>query len=179
MSPRSFLTTVFALLLLLGTCACSVPLAPGYQIVNETREIRFVPGETPEIGISARYALKNSGTADLEFIDVTFPDAKVYGMTDLNVELDGHAAKLVDLPEEYQPESPNISRLPFDSVWKRDEKHDLSMTYTFPFTGRHGRSPGHRPARFSSEFAWLVALLQPPNIFFLLFPPGPTAALTA
>ncbi len=173
MSPRSFLTTVFALLLLLGTCACSVPLAPGYQIVNETREIRFVPGDTPEIGIRAHYALKNSGTADLEFIDVTFPDAKVYGMTDLKVELDGHAAKLVDLPEEYQPDSPNTSRLPFDSVWKRGEKHDLAVTYTF-------RSPddtGDRVAIGQQDFhlssrGW-SPLPQPPKHFLSPFPARP------
>lgn len=174
MSSRSFLTTVFALLLLLGTCACSVPLAPGYQIVNETREIRFVPGDTPEISISARYTLKNSGTADLEFIDVTFPDAKVYGRADLKVELDGHAAKVVDLPdEEYQPESPNTSRLPFDSVWKRGEKHDLSIQYDF-------RSPddtGERLTIGAQEFhlgsrGW-SPVLQPPKHFLSPLPSRP------
>jgi hypothetical protein len=169
-SPRSFFITLFALLLLLGTCACSVPLAPGYQIVNETREIRFGPGDTPEIGIRARYTLKNSGTADLEFIDITFPDAKAYGLTDLKVELDGHGAKLVDLPQEFQTESPNTSRLRFDSVWKRGEKHELASEYTF----RSPADPGDRVSIGQQDFhlgsrGWSLLPL-PPKHFLSPFP---------
>lgn len=173
MSPRSFFTTVFALLLLLGTCACSVPLAPGYQIVNETREIRFVPGDTPAIDISAHYTLRNSGTSNLEFIDVTFPDAKAYGRADLKVELDGYAAKLVDLPEESQPESPNTSRLPFESVWKRGEKHDLSIEYSFRSPGDSGDRVAIGPQDFHLGSRGWSPLPLPPKHFLSAYPARP------
>jgi hypothetical protein len=172
-SLRGLLITVFALLLLLGNSACSVPLAPGYQIINQTRQIRFVPGDAPEIRVSARYTLRNSGTTDLEFIDITFPEAKSYGRTDPRVELDGHAAKLANLPEEYQPESPNALRLPFDSVWKRGENHELSIEYGF-------RSPGDSGDRVTigaEDFhlgsrGWSPVLL-PPKHFLSPFPARP------
>lgn len=172
-SLRGLSLTVFALLLLLGTSACSVPLAPGYQIVSENRQIQFVPSETPEIRISARYALRNSGTTDLEFIDVTFPDTKAYGRTELKVELDGHSAKLVNLPEEYQPESPNALRLPFDSVWKRGEKHELSVEYGF----RSPQDAGDRITIGAQDFhlgsrGW-SPLLLPPKHFLSPFPDRP------
>ena len=171
--PRNLLPTVSALLLLLGTSACSVPLAPGYQIVSETREIRFIPGDPSEIDIRARYTLKNSGTADLEFIDVTFPDPKAYGRTDLKVELDGHTAKITDLPAEYQQDSPNTSRLPFESVWKRGEKHDLSIEYDF----RSPEDTGERLTIGAQEFhlgsrGW-SPVLQAPKHFLSPFPARP------
>ena len=48
-----------------------------------------MPGETPELHVASFYLVENSGTADLQFMDVTFPDEKAYGRADLRVEIDG------------------------------------------------------------------------------------------
>jgi hypothetical protein len=131
MLSRSPLATVTAFLLILGTSACSVPLAPGYRIVQEFREVRFVPGPPPHIQIAARYTFENSGTTDLEFIDVVFPEEKTYGRKDFRVEVDGRETRLAPLPEQYQPAAPNALRIPFDPVWKRGQKHEFLVTYAF------------------------------------------------
>src|SRR5579871_4709421 len=123
MLSRNYFLIVCALLLLLGVGGCSVPLAPGYEIVRETREIRFVPGPAPAVHIGANFVLRDSGTADLEFIDILLPEARAYGRDDLRVQLDGHTANLMELPEEFRPTEPNTMRLPFDAVWRRGERH--------------------------------------------------------
>ena len=73
-SPRPILAALLGLLLLLCVSACTVPLAPGYKILKESREVRFVPGTPPSLHIRASYVLQNSGNSQLAFIDVIFPD---------------------------------------------------------------------------------------------------------
>ncbi len=116
--------------MLLGA-ACSVPLAPGYRIVNQSREVKFIPGVTPGLRVESQYALQNSGTTDLSFIDVNLPEARFYGTNDVNATIDGRMVSLVPLPEEYQPSSPNARRIEFDPVWKRRERRDLAISYVF------------------------------------------------
>jgi hypothetical protein len=130
-SLRSCLTSLFALLIVLLGAACSVPLAPGYRIVKESREVRFVPGSAAELDVKSLYTLENSGTTDLSFIGVILPDEDVYGRKNLSVELDGRAVSPVGLPEEFQSSLPNARRINFDAVWKQREKHELAIEYTF------------------------------------------------
>ena len=52
------------------SAACTVPLAPGYAISKESREMQFVSGATPELKIRGQFTLVNSGTSKLAFIDV-------------------------------------------------------------------------------------------------------------
>ena len=104
---------------------CSVPLAPGYQILKESREVRFVPGPPAELQIRSTYTLQNFGTTSLSFIDVTFPDEKLYGRQTLRVELDGHEITPAKLPEEYQQDSPEALRIAFDRPWERKQTHTL------------------------------------------------------
>ncbi len=161
------------MLALLGLSACAVPLAPGYQIVKESREVRFVPGERPELHISARYTLKNSGTTDLEFIDIAFPEETTYGRKDLRLEWDGHAAQLASLPEEYQVSEPTTMRLPVDRIWKRGEQHQMSVEYTF----RSPEDDGDRLTIGAKDFhlasrGW-APVPEPPKHFLAPFPSRP------
>jgi len=154
-------------------CACAVPLAPGYKILKESREIRFTPGDMPEVRLNAHYTLKNSGTTNLEFIDIDLPDEKIYGRSDLRVEWDGRAATLVSLPEEYHSSASSALRMAFDSAWKRGQVGELAVEYGF-------RSPadiGDRITVGAEDFhlgsrGWSPAL-QPPKHFLSPYPRRP------
>jgi hypothetical protein len=113
------------------SAACAVPLAPGYRVVKESREVRFVPGDSPELRIHAQFTLVNSGTTDLAFADVNLPEEKIFGRSDLHAELDGHEVTLAPLPEEYQPESPNALRLAFNPAWEKGKTAQLTIEYSF------------------------------------------------
>jgi len=136
------LPSLFAFLLIFVGAACSVPLAPGYRILNQSREVRFVAGENPQLHVDSRYTFENSGTTDLSFIDVSFPDERSYGREDLHVELNGREVTPAGLPEEYQSSSPNARRIEFHPVWKLGEKRDMSVAYAF-------RSPGPPESRIT------------------------------
>jgi len=165
-----------ALALLLVTSACAVPLAPGYRIVKETREVEFAVGQRGQPGkleIHSRRALQNNGTANLAFIDIEFPGEKSFGRKNLHVEWDGHDAKLSTLPEEEQPDHPSTLRIAFDSPWTRGQSHELTIEYelTSPEdSGSHitiGESDFHL-----GSLGW-IALPQPPGHFLAAFPKRP------
>jgi Peptidase family M1 domain len=120
---------VAVFLVILGTCACAVPLAPGYRIMKESREVKFVLGTTPEVQFTGRYTFENSGTTDLEFIDIGFPEQKAYGRNNLRIEVDGQVEKLTSLREESSVQ--DIFRMPFDHPWIRGEMHRLVVKYSF------------------------------------------------
>ena len=144
------------------TTACSVPLAPGYRVAKESREVRFVPGDPPEVRVHARFTLVNSGTGDLQFLDVNLPNEKDYGRADLHAELDGEPATLAPLPEEYQSESPNALRLAFDPPWKQGKTIQVALDYAF-------RAPADSGTRISlgadtfhlGSRGWFPELLPP------------------
>jgi Peptidase family M1 domain len=120
----------FAIFIFLRTSACAVPLAPGYRIIKESLfEVHFVPGQTPELQISARYTLQNSGNSDLAFLDVNFPDETVFGRKSARVQLDGRDITLASIPAEYQQDEPDAVRIPFDPPWTRNQTHELSIEY--------------------------------------------------
>lgn len=127
----------------------------------------------PELRIRARYTLKNSGTTDLEFVDIDLPDEKEYGRTDLRVEWDGKPAKLANLPEEYQPTALTTLRLPLDSAWKRGELHEMVVEYTF----RAPDNIGDRITLGAQDFhlglrGW-APIPQPPKHFLSPYPTRP------
>jgi hypothetical protein len=120
-----------ALLVLLAIFlpACSVPLAPGYTVEKENREIRFSSGATPEVHIRAEYDLRNTGNAPLQFIDVTLPSEQVYGRKNSRAEIDGHETALENLPEEYRRDSPDTWRISFAAPLGQKEKTRLAIDY--------------------------------------------------
>lgn len=119
-----------------------MPLAPGYRIVKETHEIKFVAGQPAALGIHADRTLQNNGTASLNFVDITFPEEKAFGRTNLRITWDGHQANVGELPVEYRPDHPNTVRISFDSPWTRGQTHELTIDYEL-------RSPEDRGSRIT------------------------------
>ena len=169
--PRT--AALCAFLGLLFTSACAVPLAPGYKVVNETREIHFIPGSPGRLEIHSRYTLLNSGTTSLTFIDLVFPEQKVFGVGSLRAALDGHEASLSQLPEEYRQDNPNTLRLAFDAPWARRQTRQLDIEYSLSSP----QDPGSRITIADDTFhlgsrGWAV-LLQAPRHLLAPLPKRP------
>jgi hypothetical protein len=152
------------LALILAGCAfgCAVPLAPGYRIAEERREVRFVPGAVPELQIHAQFSLVNSGNNDLAFVDVMLPEDKVFGRTDLQIRVDKQEAGINKLPDEYQQEEPNAVRISFESLWHEKQAHELTIDYKF----RAPSDSGTRVTLGAESFhlgsrGWFPVLLPP------------------
>jgi Peptidase family M1 domain len=158
--------------LALFASACSVPLAPGYRIVKESRWVQFVPGQPSEVRVRARYTLQNTGTADLAYIDANFPDEHSYGRTDVRVEVDGHAVAAASPPAADQYSRPDALRIPLNPVWARKQTRQLTIDYTF-------RSPENSGAQITigensfylAARGWLPVLDPPKSVLS----PNPTS----
>jgi hypothetical protein len=163
------------LLLLCLFCAtnCTVPLAPGYQILQESREVRFSVGPPAELRIRTSYTLQNSGLSDLGFIDVIFPDEKVYGRTNLRVEWNGHQVTPEKLPAEYQAEHPDTLRLPCDPPWARREQRSLEIDYSFVAPVEQGARITLGAANFHLGSRGWIPLPQPPGRVLASYPARP------
>jgi hypothetical protein len=162
---RQICVAIAAIGFLFSATSCVVPLAPQYQIVTQTFEVRFVAGANPEIKLHNVYTLQNTGNADLSFIDVVFPAATIYGRSNLSVESDGRALIPVDLPLEYQQDSPGALRLQFGSRWAQKEKRDLTIDYSFspPSAGGQQFSLGPQTFHLGAR-GWLPVFLPPNHI---------------
>jgi hypothetical protein len=176
--PRWFAAAV-AISVLLCASACAVPLAPGYRVVKESREVRFVPSQPAELQIRARYTLQNSGNGDLTFLDANFPEERAFGRTNLRVEVDGRDAATANLPADYQKAEPNALRIPLDPPWGRKQTRQLSVEYTL-------RSPTDSGARITigeNDFhlgtrGWSPELLPPKHVLTASLNPPKVADLT-
>ncbi len=112
---------------LCSICAggCGVPVAPGYQIKNETLAVHFVPGTPPHFAIRAEYRLANIGNAPLHFIGVELPGEKTFGRSNLRAEIDGKEIILQHNPHE----TPDDWRVPMAAPWRQKEKITLTLAY--------------------------------------------------
>jgi hypothetical protein len=163
-APRS-LAAALAASIAVCASACAVPLAPGYRIVKESREVRFVPGQPPELQVSAQYTLQNSGTTDLAFLDANFPQERAFGRTNIRVEVDGRDVTPANLPVDYQESQPDALRIPLDPPWARKQTRKLSIEYSF-------RSPDDSGTRITLDQngfhlgtrGWLPELLPPKHV---------------
>jgi Peptidase family M1 domain len=172
-APFSRIALWFALGLALCASDCAVPLAPGYRILQESREIHFVSGQNPELQIHAQFKLVNSGDSDLSFVDIVFPEEKAFGLQDLHAKIDGHEVALAKLPEESQQEMPRAQRISFDSVWRQKQGHELAIDYKF----RSSADSGSRITLGTESFhlgsrGWFP-LLQPPKHILAPYPKRP------
>jgi hypothetical protein len=154
-----------------------VPLAPGYKILKESREVRFSAGPSPELRIRTSYTLQNSGLSDLAFIDVIFPDEKVYGRTNLRVAWNGHEVTPEKLPPEYQQERPDTLRLPCDPPWARQEQRSLQIDYSFVAPVEQGARITLAAANFHLSSRGWIPLPQPPNRVLAPYPERPPKTL--
>ena len=173
---RPLAAAFFVLALLLVTSACAVPLAPGYKIVKETREVEFVAGQRGQPGkleIHSRRTLQNNGTANLAFIDIEFPGEKGFGRRNLRAEWGGHEATLSALPEEQQPDHPNTLRIAFDSPWTRGQTHELTIEYELSSPEDSGSRITIGEGDFHLGSLGWIALPQPPRHFLADYPKRP------
>ena len=150
-----------------------MPLAPGYQILKESREVSFSAGPPPELRIRTRYTLQNSGLSDLAFIDVIFPDEKAYGRTNMHVEWNGHEVTPDKLPAEYQAEHPDTLRLPCNPPWARGEQRSLQIDYSFVEPAEQGARITLGAADFHLGSRGWIPLPQPPNRVLSPYPARP------
>jgi hypothetical protein len=150
-----------------------VPLAPGYQILKESREVRFSAGPPPELRIRTSYTLQNTGLSDLAFIDVIFPNEKIYGRTGLHVEWNGREVTPEKLPTELQQEYPDTLRLPCDPPWARKEQRSLQIDYSFVAPADHGERITLGASNFHLGSRGWIPLPQPPNRVLAPYPARP------
>jgi hypothetical protein len=167
------LSAALVLSFTLFASACAVPLAPGYRILKESRDVQFVPGQPSELHVRARYTLQNSGTEDLAFVDAVFPEERTFGRTNVRVEVDGREVSPANLPAGYQEAQPDALRIPLDPAWARKQTRQLSIEYTL-------RSPENSGARITigeNSFhlgarGWFPEL-QPPKRVLAPYPKPP------
>lgn len=131
--------------------------------MKESREVRFVPEQPPRLEIQARYTLQNTGTSTLSFVDVIFPDEKLFGRKDLRVEVNGHEAKVTSLPAEYQRETPNALRILLDLPWTQKQARELAIDYVFSSPEDSGTQITLDDSNFHLGSRGWFPLLQPPK----------------
>ena len=169
--PR--IATLAAILIVAGTAACTVPLAPGYRISKESREIQFVSGATSALQIRGHFTLQNSGSANLKFIDVLVPTEKPFGLKNLHVQVNGRDVTPAPLPAELQYDHPNTLRIPLDPVWEQKQKRELAIEYVLSFPGDSGSRIAESSKMFSLGYRGWFVDLQPPNHALSPFPSRP------
>jgi hypothetical protein len=168
-TPSVLLTLVF----ILFATACTVPLAPGCRILKESREVKFIPGQPPELQVRANFSLENNGNGDLTFIDAVFPDEKAFGRKNLRAQVSGRDAELSNLPEEYQYGSPHTLRITLDHPWARKERRDLVIEYSLNSPSDSGSRITLGDASFHLGYRGWFPVLQPPKHVLSTFPKRP------
>jgi hypothetical protein len=147
------------------TASCGVPLAPGYRIAKETREIRFFAGEPPTVAIHEDFTLVNSGNSSLNFFDVGLPSEKDGRTSVLRVEVDGREVRPSPLPAVEQEAEPDVVRIEMGAPWNRKQKRELSLNYTLRSPSNFGTDIAIDPAAFHLDLRGWAAWLQPPKHF--------------
>jgi hypothetical protein len=137
--------------------------APDYRIVKAANKIEFVPGQSPELHLSASYTLENYGTSVLPFIDVVLPNETNYGIRNLLVKVDGQRVSSAQASEGSPEARTSRIRVPFDPGWNPRERRDLVIEYSFRVQDGAERSAALAAASFYLiSPGWLPAL-QPPS----------------
>ncbi|MGA7623787.1 MAG: hypothetical protein WCA91_09420 [Candidatus Acidiferrales bacterium] len=171
-ATRSIIPAFLAITSALAS-SCTVPLAPGYRILKESSEVRFTPGPPPELQVNVSYTLRNSGTSSLSFVDVIFPDEKLYGRKSLRIKVDGHDITPGKLPEELQQESPEALRIPLDPVWERKQGRSLTIEYAFSSPSDEGMRITLASDNFHLSSRGWLPLPQPPKRILAPYPVRP------
>lgn len=151
---------------------CAVPFAPGYQIVKETRAIRFVPGQTPALAIQVEFTLLNTGTTALDSIDVRLPFRKSSGTNDFRVEIDGHEAASTWLSPARQGQ-PDVTRISFAAPWPRKQKRKLRFEYALRGSADSQSFVTVTPESFHLGVRGWAPQLQPPKHLLASYPSPP------
>jgi hypothetical protein len=163
-SFRPFLTAAVLTLALVLVSSCTVPLAPDYQILKQTFDVSFVSSALPQVRIHNVYTIQNSGTTLLNAIDLNFPDEKIYGRTDLRVELDGRSLTPQSLPAEYQPGSPGALRISFESPWPQKSNKELVVDYALTSADSSQNFGVSADNFYLGTSGWLPIFLPPNHV---------------
>lgn len=174
---RSHFALCFAAAIILGSSGCTVLLTPGYRILRESREVKFVAGAQPELQIRANFTLENIGNSELSFVDVEFPDEKVFGRKNLRVQLNGHDASLSKLPAEYQQDAPYTLRIAMESAWGQKQKRELVIEYALSAPEDSGARITLGENEFHLGFRGWFPVLQPPRHVMAPYPKRPDKSL--
>jgi hypothetical protein len=166
LAPRTLALALIPIVLFLCAFSCAVPLTPGYQILRESSEIRFVPGPSPTLHIRGNFKLQNTGNGDLIFVDLTLPEEKAFGRQNVRVELDGREVAPVNVPAEYQQDQPNTVRIPLNPPWQRGRALQLVVEYDLVSP----QDSGSRITLGGDEFhlgsrGWFPVLEPPKHVF--------------
>ena len=135
--------------------------------------MRFSSGPPPELRIRTNFTLQNSGLSDLAFIDVIFPNEKIYGRANLHVEWNGHEVTPENLPPDYQAEHPDTLRLPCNPPWPRREQRTLQIDYSFVAPGEQGTRITLGAENFHLGSRGWIPVLQPPDRVLAPYPARP------
>jgi len=170
---HDWLAALAACIVMIGASACTVPLAPGYAILKESRQLRFVPGAPPRLEVRASYTLENTGTIDLKFIDVDLPEEKAFGRQNVRAELNGRAVQVESAPEEYGTEHRNTFRIATEPSWTQKQRLELLIAYDFASPENSGSqiTLGENDFHLGSR-GW-SPVLHPPKHFLSPFPKRP------
>lgn len=167
------LLTLAAVALLICAAGCSVPLAPGYHIVKETRQIHFVPGNPPALHIRAEYTLLNTGKGALHFVDVRLPSPQSFGRKNLRVEIDGRAIVPAPLPPADLQRQPGVVRLTFETPWKRKQRRRLRFDYTLQAPSDWAYGVSIEPLSFHLGLRGWAPQMRPPKYVLSTYPSRP------
>jgi hypothetical protein len=170
---RSRTSLVLDVIFILCSSGCTVLLTPGYRILKESREVQFVAGQTPELQIHASFTLENIGKSELTFVDVVFPNEKVFGRRNLRAEVDGHDAALSKLPEEYQQDAPNTLRMALEPAWGQKQKREVVIEYALNSPEDSGTNITLAANNFHVGFRGWFPVLQPPRHVLAPYPKRP------
>ena len=135
--------------------------------------MRFVGGRSPELQIRGNFTLENTGNGELKFIDVVFPDEKVFGRRNLHAQLDSRDATLSKLPEEYQHDAPNTLRMALEPPWEHKQKRELVIEYTLSSPEDPGARSTIAKSSFHLGFRGWFPVLQSPKHVLAPFPKRP------
>ncbi len=139
----------------------------------------FVGGRSPGLRIRGNFTLQNIGNGELKFIDVAFPDEKVFGRRNLHARLDGRDATLSKLPEEYQHDAPNTLRMALEPAWEHKQKRELVIEYTLSSPEDSGARITIAESGFHLGFRGWFSVLQPPKHVLAPFPKRPDKTIVA
>ena len=167
---------LLATLIVICDSGCAVPLAPGYSILKESREVHFVSGQPSHLEIAVRYSLENTGTSALEFIDVIVPDEKSFGRRNIRVEMNGRAIAPEKLTEEFSWGPQEVFRLKLDS-WAQKQRRDLLIAYDFASPQDSGAQITLGESDFHLGSRGWSPELEPPKRILAPFPQRPVRML--
>jgi hypothetical protein len=158
--PTLALRGCFSASLLAGivTAGCATPLGPGYTIEREQVEVRCRTGPPPQVQAVTHYRIRDTGNADLQFVEVGLPEEAVPADGGFSAEVDGRAAAV--------SRTEGAFRVTLDPPWKIKSRHELSLSY------RLTNAPSAQVylGTGGDEFvllggAWLSRLLPPSGTF--------------